>query len=193
MRSRGLRLRVRGSCHGLIFLGKIEILIVFRLHVIIAILCCGRVPSGERFGPGLKGGVERGEDTLIATFAEMSGANAARCTKGLVSAEPNSFTDVMAMLEIFDPSRAGLESLVGDLEVPRGFLCFIAYESICEKGVLFLHLDEPTDELLFDLGEFGRASAQALAGGGLGKDELTDVWQHACRRPRGRSSISFCA
>lgn len=110
-----------------------------------------------------------------------------------MSTEPDSFTDVMAMLEIFDPSRAGLESLVGDLEVPGGFLCFVAYESVRKKGVLFLHLDEPTDELLFDLGEFGRAGAQALTGGKLDKAELTDAWRHACRRPRGRSSILFCA
>lgn len=108
-------------------------------------------------------------------------------------AEPNPFTDAMAMLEIFDPSRAGLESLVGDLEVPGCFLCFIAYESVCKKGVLLLHLDEPADELFFDLGELGRAGGQALAGGKLEKDELTDAWRHACRRPRGHSSILFCA
>ena len=142
-------------------LGRIEILIVFRLHIIIAILCGGRLPSSERFGPGLKGRVERGENTLVATFAEMSGAHAACCTEGFMSPKPNALADVMAMLEIFDPSRAGLESLVGDLEAPRSFLCFIAYECIRKKGVLLLHLDEPTDELFFDLGEFGRAGAQA--------------------------------
>lgn len=165
MRSGWLRLRVRRSCHGMIILRRIDILIIFRLHVIISVICGGRVPSGEGFGPGLKGRVERGEDALVATFAEMSGTNAARCTKGLVSTEPNAFTDIMAMLEIFDPSRASLESLVGDLKVASCFLCFIAYERICKKGILLLHLDKPADELFFDLGEFGRAGAQVLTGG----------------------------
>ena len=173
----------------MIILGGIEILIVLRLHVTIAIFCGGRVPSGKGFGPGLKGRVERGEDAFIATFAEMS--DAARCTKGLVGTEPNPFTDVMAMLEIFDPPRTGLEALVGNLEAPRSLLGFIANEGVRQKGVLLLHLDEPADELFFDLGEFGRA-AQALTGSRMGKGRLTDAWRHACHRPRGHSSISFC-
>ena len=175
MGSRWLRLGVRRPCHGLIVLRRIEILIVFRLHVIIAILCGGRVPSSERLGPGLKRRVEWGKNALVATFAEMGGADAARWTEGLVTTKPNAFADVMAMLEIFDPSRAGLEPLVGDLEAPRCFLRFIAYEGICQKGILLLHLDEPTDELFFDLGEFGRASAQALMEGKMEKRWLTDV------------------
>lgn len=167
MGSRCLRLRVRRSCHGLIFLRRIEILIVFGLHVIIAIVCGSRVASSERFGPRLKGRIKRREDTFVATFAEMSGAHAAGCTERLVNAEPDTFTDIMAMLEIFDPSRAGLESLVGDLEAPRSFLCLVAYEGVRKKGILLLHLDEPTDELFFDLGEFGRAGPR-----GLTKDKM---------------------
>lgn len=172
MRSRWLRLRVRGTRHGLIVLRRMEILIVFRLHVVIAVLCGGRVPSSERFRPGLKGRIERREDTLVATFAEVSCAHAARCTGGLVSSEPDAFTNVMAMLEILDPSRAGLESLVGDLKVPRSFLCFIADGGIRKKGVLLLHLDEPADELFFHLGELGRAGARDLAGAGWGRENV---------------------
>jgi hypothetical protein len=99
-----LHLRVRRTGHGLIVVRRIEVLIVFRLHVLVAIVCDGRVPSSERLGPGLECRVERGEDTLVAAFAEMSGTNAARCTEGLVSSEPDALANVMAMLEIFDPS-----------------------------------------------------------------------------------------
>ena len=86
----------------------------------------------------------------------LSTAKATSGPQNLLVTLPDPLTNAMAMLEILDPSGTSLESLVRNLQIARSFLSFGANEIVRQQCglLLLLHLKQPLDERLFNLGEF---------------------------------------
>jgi hypothetical protein len=83
-------------------------------------------------------------------------AKATSRPQNLLVALPDPLANVMAMLEVLNPSRTSFKSLVRDLQTARSFLSLGANEIVGKQRglLLLLHLKQPLDERLFDLREF---------------------------------------
>ena len=100
---------------------------------------------------------------------------------------PNALADAMPILEVLHPARTGLELVVGDLHLSRDLPGFGADEAVAEDDAAVLALEEPLDELCFDLGELGRPEHRWVTiRTDVEGDEPTSALRRGLLRRRGR-------